>query len=423
MKSFLHAHATHPDWRLALALAAAQIEAQRSEPGAAAAPTLGWVYFTDHYSAHAGALLAELHQRWPGVQWVGASGVGIAASGVEYFDEPALALMLADIPRERFRVFSGARPLGAFAAHTANVHADPAGNDPDELVRDMSARTSAGYLFGGLASARGTAVHIAEDVLRGGLSGVAFDTRVALVSRVTQGCQPIGPARTVTAADRNVVTALDGEGALDCLLRDLNLEGSDPRAALHTLRQTLVGVSDALPVTPEHPAAPIDNPALRGRFDSVARRGAFGPDTRVRHLVGLDPGRRGIAIGDIAEPGSRIAFCTRNTEAARRDLMRICAEVREEVEPETLPLEAALARKGAPAGQAALPASHGIAGAIYVSCAGRGGAHFGAPSAELAIVKHALGDVPLVGFFASGEIARADLYGYTGVLTVFRTAP
>ena len=65
-------------------------------------------------------------------------------------------------------------------------------------------------------------------------------------------------------------------------------------------------------------------------------------------------------------------------------------------------------------------ASARIAGAIYVSCSGRGGPHFGAPSAELAIVRHALGDVPLVGFFAAGEIARHHLYGYTGVLTVFR---
>jgi small ligand-binding sensory domain FIST len=55
-----------------------------------------------------------------------------------------------------------------------------------------------------------------------------------------------------------------------------------------------------------------------------------------------------------------------------------------------------------------------------VSCAGRGGPHFGAPSAELQIVRRALGDVPLVGFFAGGEIARDHLYGYTGVLTVFR---
>ena len=33
-------------------------------------------------------------------------------------------------------------------------------------------------------------------------------------------------------------------------------------------------------------------------------------------------------------------------------------------------------------------------------------------------MQHALGDVPLVGFFAAGEIARHHLYGYTGVLTV-----
>jgi small ligand-binding sensory domain FIST len=60
-----------------------------------------------------------------------------------------------------------------------------------------------------------------------------------------------------------------------------------------------------------------------------------------------------------------------------------------------------------------------LRGALYVSCAGRGGPHFGGPSAELKIIQHALGDVPLVGFFAGGEIARRHLYGYTGVLTVF----
>ena len=32
---------------------------------------------------------------------------------------------------------------------------------------------------------------------------------------------------------------------------------------------------------------------------------------------------------------------------------------------------------------------------------------------------YALDYVPLVGFFAGGEIARKQLYGYTGVLTVF----
>jgi small ligand-binding sensory domain FIST len=411
MNRFLHGHATHPDWRTALALAGAQIDAQRAA-GPAGSPTLGWVYLTDHFAPHAGPMLAELRTRWPGVQWVGASGGGIAASGVEYFDEPALALMLAELPRERFRVFSGAHPLGDFVAHSANVHADPVASDLAGLIADMSARTTTGYLFGGLASARTQPLHIAEAVLTGGLSGVAFDAGVTLVSRVTQGCQPVGPRRRVSAAERNLVSELDGEPALDCLLRDLNLAGIEPRAALPRLRQVLVGLGD--PAGQE----------VGGHEDSTTRS-RFGDDTRVRHLIGLDPGRRGLAISDVAEVGTPLAFCTRDVEAARRDLTRICAEVRDELEPESLPLEAALIRHPATAGTPGSPpgASNGIAGAVYVSCAGRGGPHFGAPSAELAIVRHALGDVPLVGFFAAGEIARRHLYGYTGVLTVFTQVP
>ena len=412
MNRFLHGHATHPDAAMALALAAAQVEAQRAEPGRTAMPTLGWLYLTDHYAPQAEALLADVQRRWPGVAWVGATGVGIAAGGVEYFDEPALSLMLAELPRERFRVFSGARPLGGFAAHSANVHADPATNDLAELIRDMSARTTTGYLFGGLASGRSRALQIADGVLSGGLSGVAFDADVALVSRVSQGCQPVGPQRLITAADRNVITALDGEPALDCLLRDAGVEGVEPRAALPRLRQFLVGLVDA-------PVA--GGMALASGGQGMARRGAFGTEARVRHLIGLDAGRRGIAIGDGVEAGMLLAFCTRHVAAARRDLGRICAERREEVDPESGPLAAALASGTGAPDAAGLPAASGaIAGAVYVSCAGRGGAHFGGASAELAIVRHALGDVPLVGFFAAGEIARANLYGYTGVLTVFR---
>ena len=100
--------------------------------------------------------------------------------------------------------------------------------------------------------------------------------------------------------------------------------------------------------------------------------------------------------------------------------MRICAEIREELEPEDMPLAVAAAI-AAPEPSALPHPAQRIAGAVYVSCSGRGGQHFGGPSAELQIVRHALGDVPLTGFFAGGEIARHHLYGYTGVLTVFTT--
>jgi small ligand-binding sensory domain FIST len=407
MAPFLSAHAAHPDWQAALALVWAQLEAQiESASAGPSAPTLGFVYLTDHHAGSADALLAELQRRLPGVAWVGSVGVGVCASGVEYFDEPAISVLLAAVPRERFRVYSGSRPLRGFAAHTALVHADPATPDLAELIGDLADRTATGYLFGGLAAARTRTVHLADAVLSGGLSGVAFDRSVAVVSRVTQGCQPIGPVHRITAAQRNVITALDGRPALDVLLAELDAAGMEPRAALPKLRGTLVGLSD-----------PRDAAEA-----GTARPGAFGTDTLVRHLVGLDPAQRGIAIADVAPEGWQLAFCQRDTEAARRDLMRICAEIREETEPESLSIEAALARQAA--GASSGPPGHpgGIAGAIYVSCAGRGGPHFGAPSAELAIVRRALGDVPLAGFFAGGEIARHHLYGYTGVLTVFPAA-
>ena len=304
--------------------------------------------------------------------------------------------MLADLPRHDFRVFSGATPLprDGFEAHTVLVHADPGTPELAELIGELSARTTTGYLFGGLSSARTRTLTIADGVYEGGLSGVAFGDAVGIVSRVTQGCQPVGPTRRIDDADGNVVITLGGRPALDVLLEDLDIDERSARDALPKLRGTLVGLSDA----------GDDGGAYASQGTGAGgRSGAFGPDVRVRQLIGLDPARHAIAIGDIAEPGTMLAFCARDTDAARRDLTRICAEVREELEP-------------ADADEA--PAS-GIAGAVYVSCAGRGGPHFGAPSAELAIVQRALGDVPLVGFFAAGEIGRRHLYGYTGVLTAF----
>jgi small ligand-binding sensory domain FIST len=395
---FLHAHAAAADWQAALQQAGTQIEAQRRAQPSRPAPTLGFVYLTEPYGAQAADILAALQRRWPGVSWAGTVGLGICASGVEYFETPAMALMLCALPREQWRVFSGARPLGGFAAHTALVHADAALPDLAELIGEMSQRTASGYLFGGLSSAKsGSPPQIADGVFEGGLSGVAFGAAVKLVSRVTQGSQPIAPPHRITAAEGNVVLMLDGEPAMRVLLADTDLSLQRPQHALTRLRHVMVGLSE-------------------GADPGAARTGAFGTETRVRHLVGLDPTREAIAVADEVRPGMQLAFCQRNVEAARRDLVRICSEIREELEPEH-----ALVPE-LPGGASAAPAREGarrVAGALYVSCAGRGGPHFGAASAELQIVRRALGDVPLVGFFAAGEIAHRHLYGYTGVLTVF----
>jgi small ligand-binding sensory domain FIST len=231
---------------------------------------------------------------------------------------------------------------------------------------------------------------------------VAFAQDVALVSRVTQGCQPIGPVRRITAAEQNRIVSLDGEPALDCLLSDLQVTLDDPRTLLPKLRATLVGLSD--------------------ETEPLLGRGAmFGADTRVRHLVGVDPAQQVVAVADHVRTGMRLAFCQQDVQAARRDLVRICSEIRDELSPAA---DRASAGAGARTSDthptfAAAPEPQRVLGALYISCCGRGGPHFGAPSAEAQIVRHALGDVPLAGFFAGGEVARHHLYGYTGVLTVF----
>ncbi|NMM09628.1 MAG: hypothetical protein HHJ16_05080 [Polaromonas sp.] len=422
MKLFPYGHATHPQWQMAAGLVLAQLRAHLALPGYASAPTLALLYITDHYAAHAQDILDHLSAELPDItDWSGTVGVGIASNNVEYFDEPALAVMLCELPHDQYRVFSGVSPLppasgGRFKAHTALVHADAATPDVAELVDEMAQRTDSGYVFGGLASSRSSTVQFALSghgnvkgqgaaggVFSGGLSGVAFGRGAALMSRVTQGCRPISADHVITACDSNVVTELDGLPALDVMLADLSTSLDQPREALAKVRMTLVGLS---------PSADTLNDA------PTRHAGQFGADVLVRHLIGLDPSRKGIAIAEMPTVGMKLAFCERNAEAARADLIRICAEIREELEPAELTLEVATALN-APEAESAPHAARRIAGAIYVSCSGRGGPHFGAPSAELQIVRRALGDVPLVGFFADGEIARHHLYGYTGVLTVF----
>jgi small ligand-binding sensory domain FIST len=419
LKLFPYAHATHPQWQMAAALVLAQLRAQMALHGYANAPTLALLYITDHYAGAAQDILEHLQAELPLVtDWSGTVGVGVVSNNVEYWDEPAMTVMLLELPSDQYRVFSGVAPLGlGFEAHTALVHADGNTSDLAELVDEMAARTDSGYVFGGIASSRMQSLQFAvggngnisghgaaSGVFQGGLSGVAFGADVALVSRVTQGCAPVAKEHTVTLAQHNVAVELDGEPALDVMLRELNVSLEEPEFALAVVRSTLVGLAS-------HEGADSGKPAVR-------HTGNFGDDVTVRHIIGLDPGRKGVAVAALVPQGAKWVFCQRNVQAARADLMRICAEIREELEPQDMAIETLAALQASEVEAAPHPARR-IAGAVYVSCTGRGGAHFGGPSAEMQLVRRALGDVPLVGFFAGGEIAHRHVYGYTGVLTVF----
>ena len=406
MKLFLHAHATHPDWRIALALAAAQIEAQRARARRGARPTLGWVYLSDHYAERgrsaAGRTATSAGRGWPGsARWAS----GIAANGVEYFDEPALVLMLGDIPPADFRVFSGARPLAGSSARASTPHRAgarrPAHADLGELIAEMADRTGhrlpvrrpgecaqpqpahrrrrvRGRPVGRRLQPRSGAVVARDPGLPAGRAGAPHHRRRTQPGRRRSTANPRSTACCATCSSKAL----------------------EPREALPQLRETLVGLSD-----------PQRRRLVPRRASSAPTRGCATWSASTRRGAA-------IAIGDEAETGMQLAFCTRNTEAARRDLVRICSEIREELEPDALPLETALALRGSEVGAART--RHGGSPAPSMSAAraaaGPTSAHH---RPNWRVVRHALGDVPLVGFFAAGEIARHHLYGYTGVLTVF----
>jgi small ligand-binding sensory domain FIST len=419
MKLFPYGHATHPHWQMAADMVLAQLRACMKQDMYAPRPGLGLLYVTDHLARYAQELLDHLAEELPGIKdWCGTVGVGICANNVEYFDEPAIAVMLCDIDPEDYRVFSGAAPLGqakarGFAAHSALVHADSHTPELSELIEELAAATGSGCVFGGLTSSRADAVQFAlgstpatpvrrgHGVYHGGLSGVAFSAGVSMQTRVTQGCTPIGEVREVTeVSNGHVVMTLAHSPALYALMQDLHVPIDNPRSSLDKVRETLVGLSQ--------PGQPVLR--LTGGFDDAVM---------VRHIIGLDPVRHGVAIAHHVQPGMQLAFCKRDAGSAKADLLRIATEIRESLEPQEQSAEEAALLADSPLSQPH-PARR-IAGAIYISCTGRGGPHFGAPHAELHIIRRALGDVPLVGFFAAGEIANRQVYGYTGVLTVFTT--
>lgn len=410
---FRHAHGTHPDWSVATEECLLLLGRFAGDEHYVRNPNLGFLYVTDALQAHTDQILTLLKSRTGIPNWVGAVGIGINAAGVEYTDEPAIAVMLGQFAPGSFNVFSGTqRPptlgtltdSGAEAAFTALVHADPETPDLPELIVDMAHKVASGYLFGGLSSSRARGRQIADRVLSGGLSGVVFAGDVRLVSRVSQGVHPMPGAapRVVTQANGNLIFELDGRSALEVLLEDAGIvekvaalsavEGArETRAQLQALgrRGLFVGIE------------PEEGAGYRERTPRA--------DYLVRHVIALDPAKGIVAVAAAVNAGQRVSFCMRDEAAARKDLVRICSEIRDHI--------------GEQRREQSLDARDGDRveprGAVYVSCLGRGSHMFGEQHEELRVIRQQLGDVPLVGFYANGEIGGQNLYGFTGVLTVF----
>lgn len=363
---FKFAHAAHPDWADAAQDCMAQLGA------IPAAATLGFLYVSDAFASELGAILAFFKGATGVPHWTGSIGVGVCATGIEYMGEPALAVMLAEFDRADFSMLPlqrTPRDLDALppnAGYFAMVHGDPANNRIQELIEGLSAHVSSGFVVGGLSSAQGEeTAQIVDGVVSGGLSGVLFSDRVKLATRLSQGVSPLGPRHHVTSANRNVIGSIDHRPALDVMKEEIG------EALANDLRRAAGQIFIGLPV-----------------------QGSDTGDYLVRNILGVDPQNNLVAVGERVEPGDALLFCRRDQQTAEADLLRMLAAIGPQL-------------------------GGTIRGGVYYSCLGRGQNMFGAPHRELGLIREALGDIPLVGFFANGEISHNRLYGYTGVLTLF----
>ena len=370
---FPYGHARDADWRTALS-AAMEMAGPRVRGG-----TLGFLYVSDRFESDLPEILSAVREQTGVPHWTGCVGIGICATAQEYLDEPALAFMVTDFPETEFHLFAGMEPyqpgkdlttLPSRPPYFAIVHGDSQTPDLPDLVRDFAGKVSSGFLTGGISSSRANGAQLADKVVHGGLSGVTFSEEIAIVTRLTQGCSPIGPVHQIAEGKNNVIARLDDRPALDVFYEEVG------DILSRDLQRAAGFIFVALPVKNDD----------RG-------------DYTVRNLIGIDVDRKLLAIGEYVEAGQTLMFCKRDGSTAREDLERMLTEISH------------------------LADGRRIRGGLYFSCLGRGESLFGPDSAELRVIQEALGDFPLVGFFANGEISHDKIYGYTGVLTLFLDAP
>lgn len=370
MDMFHVAHGTAPNWQQTANLCLAQLGNIPVEAN------FGFLYVTDHLAGHLPEILAFFKEQTDIRHWVGSVGIAVCATAQEYNDEPALCVMIADFPDGSFRIFpaiksdiaefSGNRAWCEQAgARFAVVHGDPRNPKTPGFIAELSEAIQDGFLVGGLTSSRGANFQIAGGLTEGGVSGAVFAHPVTVATGLTQGCTPLGRKHEITECQDNIAIRIDDRPALDVFNED---------------------VGDLLARDPARAAGYI--------FAGFPIKGSDTGDYIVRNLVGMDPQNKLLAIGEYLNTGDSIIFCKRDARTAYEDLLRMLHD-----------LKRRLARPPR--------------GGVYYSCLGRGAHLFGDDSVEMRTIRQELGDFPLVGFFANGEISHNRLYGFTGVLALF----
>jgi small ligand-binding sensory domain FIST len=212
-----------------------------------------------------------------------------------------------------------------------------------------------------------------DTVVSNAVAGMVLSGAFKAHIDITQGCQPITGAMTITRAQGNLIYEIDHRPALEIFARLLK----GPLA--EDLRRALMVLFVGLPADPE------ENSVAPGKYV-------------IRNIVGLDPKEGILGVADEVQEGQNLIFALRDGQRAREDLLQMLNRQAKSLEGKN-------------------PAF-----GFYFNCCARGASLYGAEGIDTAYIHQTLGDFPLIGMFGGYELAplgRANhLFAYTGVLAL-----
>lgn len=370
----------------------------------------GFLYIADYLSDDAASIL-NLFRSVLGIEnWIGSIGMGVIGSGESFVDKPAISALVGHIPDDQFCIFpeisedqggnKGQKNIHEWLAHhtpmLAFVHGDPLADDNPAAILQELERTSGAFLVGGLSSSRSYHYQIANAVCENAVCGAFFDQTFPVVTTLSQGCEPIGDFHTVTKAHDNVILELDGRRALDVFQESMR------SLAAKKLGKTIEGfVAELKSIHSSDDVPPEFKPLFRGQVHvALPFAQSDQNDFLVRDIMGIDADGGTFVISENIAAGSRLAFVERDEKTIVGDLSRNLVALRERV----------IAQYGVFQPKAG----------VYISCIARGYEPDGGKEhSEVNLIREIIGDMPLAGFYAGGEINNARIYGYTGVLILF----
>jgi small ligand-binding sensory domain FIST len=374
---------------------------QRAVSSLTAPADLGLVFISSAFTSEYSRLLPLLAEKLSVRVLIGCSGGGVIGTTMEGQTQeleasPALSLTLAHLPGVNIQPFHIVAEELPDLDGPPNAWLDlvgvPSSETPqfillsgsfssgiNDLLQGLDFAYPGSVTVGGQASGGGggrIALFCNDRLYREGTVGLALTGNIVLETIVAQGCRPIGKPLQVTKADRNIIIELDEQVPL-VVLRDLigSLSDADRMLAQNSL---FVGVA-------------------MDEFKVALQQGDF----LIRGILGVDPSAGAIAIGDRVRPGQRLQFHLRDAEASAEDLELLLQQYQDQSASE-------------PSAVAAL----------MFSCLGRGEGLYGKPNFDSQLFRRYLNDIPIGGFFCSGEIGPVAgstfLHGYTSVFGICR---